>query len=294
MEWEDVQYYLLLLLRDVAYATPLLLLWVQWQALRTDRGPYYCCGHVPRRAVLTFVACVFFVGYLVDVVLFGVYGHLLYAAQDRQTYCFGIRCPSHFSCRFQHDTTLLTRYAVEVVVGTCCSFLGVMGAWNWGAKEMRIFAAYLVFLTGVTLFLGVCDAVYDYACEVPPANVVASMPVIGQHDGGRARLERVLHAEVHPTTFAVVDKIFGYDVSYWYLWSTLVWSQTFALIATECFSVADSFVHGFYGLGPNFSISDEFGQLYGQWGDFRLEVAKRARRHREVVAGYGTVPTLHA
>merc|ERR1719387_2723579 len=97
-------------------------------------------------------------------------------------------CPTEFSCPYQHKTTVFTRYAFEVFVGTACTLIGCIGLWSSNPPWIRVLgyymAAYAV-LQGVILL---ADLLYTQVCGAYPANVLSIMPMLEHAKGGRLRL----------------------------------------------------------------------------------------------------------
>lgn len=249
-----------------------------------DHNFGYLCSCISRRFLIVAVAACFFVGYTVEVIGWVIFARDL-ADQDANpaSHCYGIRCPSVFSCVYQHDTTLLVRYAIEVIFGIACALTGVVGAYGWNPRWTRVFGVYLAATAFLQLVFGGFDWIYCDVCEAYPANIVASMPVLSGVRGGRVHL-----SELHMVDTALVDEIFGYDTLYYYLWRTLAYFLLTIWVSYECFVLAWRYENGEMGLGPNFKLGDGFGDVHALHGDFRMDL-KRMHGHNPV-AGYGTLP----
>lgn len=242
------------------------------------------CKLIPRRTVLEVVALLVFLRYVGEVLTWVIFAQDLYDRDRHQgEHCFGIRCPSPFSCPYQHETTLLVRYAIEVLVGTVCALVGFLGALNWNSNQLRVFATYLLLLAGLSFVVGLADFTYTEVCGSYPANIVASMPIHGMVHGGRDRA-----AELHMVGTTAVDEIFGYHLTGWYLGWTAVCVAASLFFANEAYQASEYFATGPVGLYPNFKIADGFGFLHA---DRRVDL--RRLHYTEPVGGYGTIPDCY-
>lgn len=253
-----------------------------------DHNVGYYCRLVPRRVVLEVVAALVFLRYAGEIILWLIFAREQFD-HDRLagSHCFGIRCPSVFSCIHQHETTLIVRYAVEVLLGTVASLLGFLGAMNWNAGQLRVFAYYLLFCAGLHLALGAADFTYTEVCGAYPANMVATMPVVGQVHGGRVQV-----AEMHMVDTPTVDEIFGYHLTKWYLYRVGLFVVLSLLFAHESFLAANYFVKGQIGIGPDFGAyggpNFKLGNAFDV-SDHNIRVDLRRLHYTEPVAGYGTM-----
>jgi len=244
---------------------------------------YYCCGLIPRRTVLEVIAVVVFLRYAFEILTWIIFARDL-ADRDRHpsAHCVGIRCPTALSCQYQHETTLLVRYALEVLFGIAASLLGFLGVLNWNAKYARVFGYWLIFAAGLHFVLGLADFAYVEICDAYPSNMVATMPIFGQVHGGRAHLRA---AELRMVPIPEVDEVFNYDLMEWYIYRAVLMVLVSLFVGIETLSAAALFHEGQLGMGPTFKIADGFGYIHV---DRRLDL--RRLHYTEPVAGYGTVP----
>jgi hypothetical protein len=249
----------------------------------------YYCRIIPRRAVLEVVAGVVFLRYAGEIVLWLIFAQDQFDRDRHEgSHCFGIRCPSVFTCTYQHETSLIVRYAAEVLLGSVCALVGLLGAVNWNSGQIRVFAYYLLFSAALTVVLGGWDYAYVDVCGAYPANMVATMPVLGQVHGGRVKL-----AELHMVATPDVDEVFGYHLTAWYLWRSFLFVVLSLLFAHESLAAADYFVRGQLGFGddfgkyggPNFKLGHAFDV-----SDRNVRPELRRIHYSEPVAAYGTLP----
>jgi len=259
-----------------------------------DHNIGYYCGLFPKRGVLAVIAVGFFLTYLWEIVSWVIFARRLAELEALPgSHCYGIRCPSEFSCTFQIETTVLFRYAFEVILGVFCSISGILGAFYWDPKQMKIFGTYLAALAAFTMIICAGDLIYQGTCDAYPSNMISVMPVLSHVKTGRAEL-----AELHMAPTSEVDGIMGYRLGpSMYLWRCLALFCIYAFLAYESYNLAYLYQYGKLGLGPCFRLSDHAGKLHGKMGDFRVDLIRanpKQHHEKEVVGGYGTIePTVH-
>jgi hypothetical protein len=197
-------------------------------------------------------------------------------------------CPTEFSCVYQHKTTVFTRYAFEVIIGTSCALIGCVGLWNKSPPWTRVFgyytAAYAVLQTTFLL----ADLLSVQVCGAYPANVISVMPMLEHAAGGRLRL-----MESDNWGKGEVDVFFGYNIKWWYQLRTLVIVAFSGIVSWQSFKQAWLFDTGPMSLGPHFNLAEKFDHmrlrprpLHG--GNMRHDLH---RMHAtDPVAGYGSIP----
>lgn len=262
-------------------------------------APTYKSAILSRRNVLLFVAACFFFDYFAYIIYWAIFARDLSdkgrMVEDRvwmgEPNCFRFHdpsCPTEFSCPYQHKTTVFTRYAFEVIVGTACTLIGCIGLWSSNPPWIRVLgyymAAYAV-LQGVILL---ADLLYTQVCGAYPANVLSIMPMLEHAKGGRLRL-----MESSEWGKSEVDTFFGYNIRWWYQLRMLV-AVTFAgIVSWQSFKAAHLFDAGPLSLGPHFNIATKFHEVYDtkrplHGGNMRHDLH---RMHAtDPVAGYGTLP----
>jgi hypothetical protein len=261
-------------------------------------APAYKGRALSRQNVLLFVATCFFLDYMADIIYWAIFARDLSdkgKMVEHQTWmgeenCYRFHdptCPTEFSCVYQHKTTVFTRYAFEVIIGTASAMIGCVGLWQASPPWMRVFAyytaAYAILQTAVLL----ADLLYVQVCGAYPANVLSVMPMLEHAAGGRLHL-----MESSSWAKSEVDVFFGYNIRFWYQLRTLAVVVFAAIVSWQTFLEANLVDCGQWNLGPNFNLLEKFNRLRGSarnhGGNMRHDLH---RLHAtDPVAGYGSIP----
>lgn len=260
--------------------------------LHEHNAGFYCGGYVARRVALTTLAGFLALYYLAEICSLFVFAYLDHHAIPPSE-CYGVRCPSQFSCVHMNEFSYHARKGFTLFVGFPCAlagFLGGLGRCEW---ETRVFELYLWLCLALYATTLVGDVVFEQTCGAYPATVLSSMPVYGAPTG-RAQVDVDQLYEVR-----VIDRFFGYHVLDWYIGLSLAGLLVLFWTAREVGDIGRAFTHGMFGLGPSFSIGDGFGGMGDQFEEFRVgrrlyrDLLKEAGlKQYEVYAGYGTIPAV--
>jgi hypothetical protein len=258
-------------------------------------APAYKGRALSRQNVLLFVATCFFCDYMSDIIYWAIFARDLsdkgkmveHRTWMGEANCFRFHdptCPTEFSCVYQHKTTIFTRYAFEVILGTACAMIGCVGLWQASPPWMRVFAYYIAaYAIMQTAFL-LADLLYVQVCGAYPANVISLMPMLEHAAGGRLH---IMESSTWPQ--AEVNVFFGYNIRWWYEIRTLVVVVFAAIVSWQTFKEASMVDCGQWNLGPTFNLSEKLRRsrpLHG--GNMRHDLH---RLHAtDPVAGYGSIP----
>jgi hypothetical protein len=262
-------------------------------------APAYKAAALSRRNVLLFVSACFFCDYMADIIYWTIFARDLsdkgrmveHRAWEGEPNCFRFHdptCPTEFTCVFQHKTTVFTRYAFEVIVGTACATIGSIGLWNYSPPWTRVFAYYTAAYAAMQTAFLLADLLYVQVCDAYPANVISIMPLIEHMRGGRLRI-----MEHDDWGKEEVDVFFGYNIRWWYTLRTLVVVAFASIVSWQSFKAAHLFDAGPMSLGPHFNIAEKFDNLRTRprplhGGNMRHDLQ---RLHAtDPVAGYGSIP----
>jgi hypothetical protein len=263
-------------------------------------APAYKGRALSRQNVLFFVAVCFFCDYMADIIYWVIFArdlsdkgrmvkHRTWMGEENCYRFHDPTCPTEFTCVYQHKTTLFTRYAFEVILGTASALIGCIGLWNSSPPWIRVFAYYTAAYAIMQTAFGLADLLYVQVCGAYPANVISLMPMLEHAAGGRLHL-----MESSQWAKAEVDVFFGYNIEWWYArypWSRTVVVVTFAIIVSwQSFKEASMKDCGPLSLGPHFNIAAKMDlhqrPLHG--GNMRHDLH---RLHAtDPVAGYGSIP----
>jgi len=262
-------------------------------------APAYKGRALTRQNVLLFVAVCFFCDYMADIIYWAIFArdlsdkgkmveHRVWMGEEN---CFRFHdptCPTEFSCVYQHKTTVFTRYAFEVILGTASALIGCVGLWQLSPPWMRVFgyytAAYAIMQTAFLL----ADLLYVQVCDAYPANVISVMPMLEHAAGGRTH---IMESNTWPK--AEVDVFFGYNIRWWYQLRTLVVVVFAAIVSWQTFKEASLVDCGPMNLGPIFNLGEKFDHLR-----LRPQPLHRGTMRHDLhrlhatdpVAGYGSIP----
>jgi len=264
-------------------------------------APTYKGRALSRQNVLLFVAVCFFCDYMADIIYWAIFARDLtdkgklveHRTWMGEANCFRFHdptCPTEFSCVYQHKTTIFTRYAFEVIVGTACATIGCVGLWNISPPWIRVFAYYMAAYAVMQTSFLLADLLYVQVCGAYPANVMSVMPMLEHAAGGRMHL---MESSTWPK--AEVDVFFGYNIRWWYELRTLVIVVFAGIVSWQSFKFASLSDCGPLSLGPHFNFAEKFHHLRGlprplHGGNMRHDLH---RLHAtDPVAGYGSVPLI--
>lgn len=221
-----------------------------------DRYVGFACICLPRRYFTFFFALAFCLYGSFAVVYFLVFKFLMGPPMTPK-HCSGHHCGDILTCDAARDASYHVREVVVILGGAVFGFQGCIGIWQGVPYELQLFTGFLIGMAALLLFLDLYDGAYILICNAFPYRIVQQAllwPIYNE-----PVTEAIKWQIEHGMTHYHVDYIYRLTrIHVMSLFFTIELTCVAVLLyAAYCVNLMRVFnTTGFFGLGPNFSISD--------------------------------------
>lgn len=219
----------------------------------------YCCMH--RRWYCLLLSIGFLLYGMMNGLYFAIYTYVHMFTLSPST-CTGPGCGDILTCAATKNSSYEFRLSVMTIGSLVFGVVGIVACSQRYANEMFAFFGWLVTTIMVYMSVLVMDGAYIFICgNTYPTNTVeeAVLWPIPRWPVNRGVKYEIRQLESYPVNY--VNEIVHHNVGVWFMCLTFAKCFFFAILAYQCFILAQRFHYGSAGMGINFNIENWMKKL---------------------------------